>query len=185
MPSRVNSGKNGGEPSGHELTTSIRVAETFLDDRRLPFWQSHPAGPGREWIRGAGSSCPALRVCESSLSVIPAHAGIHCCITAWVPTSVHLAPSDRSRGHLQEAVLSPDFFAFPDFRYTCALIIVSFFRSCIVISIPATPFSSRGPARFCHRSPPCPHESTEPVHFYFWMSRCASVEKTVNLHTLV
>src|SRR5450756_1238441 len=74
-----------------------------------------------------------------------------------VPTSVHLAPSDRSRGHLQEAVLSPDFFAFPDFRYTCALIIVSFFRSLSLIHIPATPFSSRGPARFCHRSPPCSH----------------------------
>jgi hypothetical protein len=60
-----------------------------------------------------------------------------------------------------------DFFVFPAFRYACALTIVSFLRSCIVSSIPAAPFSSKGPAVFCHPSAPFSHESTEPVHLHF------------------
>jgi hypothetical protein len=47
------------------------------------------------------------------------------------------------------------------------LTIVSFLRSCIVSSIPAAPFSSKGPAVFCHPSRPCSHEFAEPVHLHF------------------
>ena len=47
---------------------------------------------------------------------------------------------------------------FPAFSYACTLTIVS--------SIPAAPFSSEGPATFCHPSRPCSHESTESVHMH-------------------
>jgi hypothetical protein len=60
-----------------------------------------------------------------------------------------------------------DFLIFPAYRYTCALTIVSFPRSCIVSSVPATPLSSERPAVSCHPSPPFSHEFMEPVHLHF------------------
>src|SRR5664280_562733 len=60
-----------------------------------------------------------------------------------------------------------DFLVFPAFRYACALTIVSFFRSCIVSSIPAAPFSSQGPAVFCHPLPPFSHEFTGLVRVHY------------------
>ena len=45
-----------------------------------------------------------------------------------------------------------DFLLFVAFQYACAFTNVSFFRSRIVSSTPAAPFSSQGPAVFCHRS---------------------------------
>jgi hypothetical protein len=55
---------------------------------------------------------------------------------------------------------------FPAFRYACALTIVSFFHSRIVSSTFAAPFSSQGPAVFCHCSGTFSHEFTEPFQVH-------------------
>ena len=71
---RVNSRKNGGEPSGRELTRNSRVAATFLDHQKLsppgnliqsvlantPLGYNNILGGGRS--RGTALLCPSLYV---------------------------------------------------------------------------------------------------------------------------
>jgi hypothetical protein len=76
----VNSRTNGGEPSGRELTGSVRIAATFLDHQRLsPFGNlvelllaNTPLGYnnilGGGGSRGAGSSCPVLHMLIAGVS---------------------------------------------------------------------------------------------------------------------
>ena len=92
---------------------------------------------------------PAPEVCQDALSQ-----------EVRMPCLVH-DPGSRSpavpSGFTKSSGIT-DFVAFPAFRYVCALTIVSLFRSCIVSSIPTTPFSPEGPATVCNRadeSMPC------------------------------